>query len=470
MKKTKKFIPLLSIFLVLLVASSCGGGTSGGNGDEINVCIIEAGIGEEWLSLMADLYYEETGTTVNYYTDIGLDGNLKQSMGVGSAEEDLYLAPNTYDWISWVADDKVEPLTDIAAKKYEDGTTIESKIKEEIAPLGIVKGERYIIQLTYAPTGFVYNADLLQSLGYEEFPDTWNGLLQLCDDVLAAEKTVNGRKVMPFVWGTNTMFDLYKTLWAQGDYEKFRAYFAQDGASPDEELFLSQERLTALEAIYDLLAPDADYSTTSVTGMLGEAHLVAQEAFLQGYAAFCFSGAWFEEEMHSIIDDSTFTYSFADVPALEGNAIAVNINYPTEYFFIPSSASNPEGAKDFLYFMLREDNLIKIHQAMQTPLAFEYDTTRVEYTRWGKECQEVAENPEHRKIIAGASTTRYLSGGIRPEFMSRDPFTLMCQGNGTDKKGIKRENLNTLLIENLGKFRDSWEAAYRKAQALDELL
>ena len=88
--------------------------------------------------------------------------------------------------------------------------------------------------------------------------------------------------------------------------------------------------------------------------MLTTKHTDGYESFLRGEALMCFAGSWFESEERANISDDTFRYRFAPVPALDGNEINVNINYPTEYFFIPKNSENTEKAKKFLKYIFKD--------------------------------------------------------------------------------------------------------------------
>ena len=181
--------------------------------------------------------------------------------------------------------------------------------------------------------------------------------------------------------------------------------------------------------------------------MISATHDEAYLSFLNGNALFCFSGAWFETEMADYIDGSTFEYCFAPIPAIGSNEIALNINYPTEYFFIPKCSPNADKAKEFLKFMFREDNLIKIHNALQTPLAFEYNTSALNLTRWGREVQTVLESYKH--TVSGAASLFYQVAGLRPE-LEGTPFQKMYNGS------IARENLISLLSSDFTVKSNGW--------------
>lgn len=349
----------------------------------------------------------------------------------------------TYDWIDWVAADTIEDLTTLCDEKYDNGLSINDKIADSIKDLGKIGDHRYIIQFTYCPTGIVYNQDMLDDLfnkgiaKSKEFPTKWSDLVELVKAVSSADYRYNGNnKVYGMVWGDSDqdLMDTFKTLWAQNDYEAYQNYFRQE-ETLNTDLFINDARRKALEALYDLIDPVNGKSSTSVPNMLTTSHTDAYRDFINGDALMCFAGSWFETETSGIRDESTFNYRFAAVPAIGDNEISVNINYPTEYFFIPKNSENTEKAKQFLQFMFREDNLVKMHNALQTPLAFKYETSSLELTDWGNDVQSVM---KYKHTVSGSTSLYYLIGGLRPEIEGK-VFTEMYNGS------VNKNQLSSLL-------------------------
>lgn len=466
--KGKKFLSIGLATMFALSFAACGGGENSGNtdGKTINVMLLETGIGTEWIEQIRDEYYNETGVTVNVESDPLLEDYLTQAMGMdGEVDADLYMSGQTYEWTNWAYSGVIEDLSDVFRSEYVDGSTMESNLPTDLKTLGKIGTHRYVAQFTYAPTGIVYNNDLLQELykagkiSYNTFPTKWDDLVALAKEVAAAKYSYKGNTVQAMVWGDseNDLMDTFKTLWAQMDYSKYRAYFEQE----DElnlNLFLNDERTAALEALYDLIAPVDGKSSTSVSGMIAADHDICYTSFLNGTALFCFAGSWFETEMKDYIDADTFEYCFAPVPAVGNNEIVVNINYPTEYFFIPSCSENVETAKDFLKFMFREENLIKMHNSLQTPLASTYDTSKLTLTRWGSEVQSVM---SYKQTISGASSLFYQVAGLRPE-LEGNPFQKMFSGK------VEKANLATLLTADFDVKSRSWSDKCRLVELYRE--
>lgn len=451
--KMKRLTVVLAGMLALGGAVGCGGGgNSGGNykppvvetdwvrstdnTDDIHVGALLTGIGEEWLKKVAQAYTDETGVFVDVFFDKGIGSAINISMDTGKNLDDLYLCGNTFDWLKWAAGGKAASLEDMMDLAYPnetlpDGTsnTLRNKIKENVYELGRYDEETYIVQLTYAPTGFVYNVDVLTQLGYDKFPETWAELLQLCKDVNAAKLTnKQGKIVRPMSWG-GAVYDLndaYKTLWAQSDPAAYEEFFEYSATSPDKDAWVSDARLKGMEAIYDLLAPVNGESSNSVQGLGGSTNVESEIAFLNGLSVFCPTGAWFESEVASALGNANFTYKFAPVPVIEGGQKAVNINIPTEYFFVPQQCDNVEGAKDFLRFMFSERNLKLMHETNQTPLAFEYDDSSLALSTWGQQVMDVLDFGTH--VIAASSSEYYRVGALSARFNGPEPYMMIANG------------------------------------------
>lgn len=478
----KRLIGLLTAAMVATTAlagcsgkindSSKGNGGSGNkdydwvrstdNTDDIYVSCVTCGLGEAWLTKAAQSYEDETGVHVEVYFDPQMGQNLSQAMNINKNLDDLTISGEIYDWIKWTAQEKVECLEDIMDLEYpgetdKDGNpmTLRKKIKDSVAPLGVYDNKTYVINYTYAPTGIVYNADLFKKLGYDEFPATWAELLEACKKIIDQKPTnKNGKVIKPFSWG-GAVFDLndtYKTLWAQADIEKFKAFFAyEDKNGPSEEMFMDQSRLTALEALYDLLNPVNGKSVNALDGLGAGTNVDSEIAFLNGLSAFCPTGGWFESEVASALSNADFTYKFAAVPAVEGGTRVANINLPTEYFMIPKYSNNPEGAKDFLRYMLSEENLIMMHSENQTPSAFEYDMSKCNLNDWGKQVVEMLD--AYPNIFSAAPTSTYRIGALAPKFYAKDPYTLMATGT-IARKDLKEEVLRYEYSNRVTKWKD----------------
>ena len=468
----KKILAILLCLSLALAFTACGGKGNESypveglgdwermtdNTDDIDVTIVNAGIGQEWINNMAQAYEDDTGVHVNvsFAEDSAIQSHF--SADRESVYSDLYLTFSSYSWLTWAGTGKLYSLDEAVGMEYNDGTTIDGKMYDMFDNYGIYNGSRYILQLTYAPTGFVYNVDYLAELGYSEFPDTWDGLIQLCSDILASDLTAGSRKVMPLSFGgsVDDLNNTFRTLWAQQDPDAYQEFFNYDSSAGAPQGLLSDERLHALEAIYDLLAPKNGYSTTTLEGAASDTHINSETWFLLGYTAFCPTGAWFETEISSVLRDSEVNYAFAPVPALTDPETdqpyeqVLDINLPTEYFCIPAKCSNPEGAADLLRYMCHSVNLQKIHEMTGMPLAFDYDMKSLDLNEWQRSVTDAIS--EYRNVYALGYSDYYAVGALRTTwYKSTNPVLQILN----DK--VTRDELYDQLKEEYDFRESSWE-------------
>ncbi len=428
------------------------------NTDDIDVTIVNAGIGQRWISNMAQAYEDDTGVKVkvSFADDAAIISHFATDRT--SVYSDLYLTYATFDWTKWAANGKLYNLDATCAVKYSDGTSINDKMYDIFDDYGKYNNSRYILQYTYSPTGFVYNVDYLKTLGYDSFPATWDGLIKLCSDILNSNLKVGSRKVMPLSFGGSVcdLDNIFNTLWAQQDPQAFQEYFNYNSTSGAPAAMYGNERRIAMEAIYDLLAPQGTYSTTTLEGAASDNNVDSESWFLLGYTAFCPTGAWFESEIASVLRDSDVNYAFAPVPALakaDGSGYydrVLGINLPTEYFAIPAKADNPEGAADFVRYLCHEENLKKTHETTGMPLAFEYSLTGLELNNW----QQTIVNAliSYKNIYPFGYSNYYLVGALRTGwYMSNDPFLMML-----NNKIKKDEITKKILTEEYNVRNESW--------------
>ena len=468
----KKILAVLLCLSLALAFTACGGKGNESypveglgdwermtdNTDDIDVTIVNAGIGQEWINNMAQAYEDDTGVHVNvsFAEDSAIQSHFASDRE--SVYSDLYLTFSSYSWLTWAGTGKLYSLDEAVGMEYNDGTTINGKMYDMFEEYGMFNGSRYILQFTYAPTGIVYNVDYLAELGYDSFPTTWSGLLQLCRDILSSDLKAGSRKVMPLSFGgsVDDLNNWFRTLWAQQDPDAYQEFFNYNDTSGAPQGLLSDERLHALEAIYDLLAPANGYSTTTLEGAASDTHINSETWFLLGYTAFCPTGAWFETEISSVLRDSEVNYAFAVLPSLNDPETnqpyeqVLDINLPTEYFCIPAKCSNPEGAADLLRYMCHEVNLQKIHEMTGMPLAFDYDMESLDLNEWQRSVTDAI--GEYRNVYALGYSNYYAVGALRTAwYKSSNPVLQILN----DK--VTRDGLYDQLKEEYDFRESSWE-------------
>ncbi len=481
---------LISIFLSLTLAAglsvaaltSCGdsGSTNSGNGGnsgrpaesiteseqdeyyksfdpadypvkgDVSVTVQMCGVGKEWITDLAANYKKITGITVKVKESQDATAELTNKFATGAGLSDLY-----FDWSSlsemytWASKGYLEELTDLVGEvaEYRDDT---------LALIGQYKEKTYTMPFAYQPTGFVYNQDYLDRIdsygAYKkgEWPKTWQGLLDLCAATKNSNLKVGAVKVMPYVFpGTLATYTpyIFNSLWKSEDPEGFNAYWSQNDATKNgfkKELLVTEATEKVMQAMRDLINPQLRkgskteyYPANVVNGSTGINHTKAQTQFLNGAAVFCLSGSWFENEMKETLDENS-SYHFGTFPVLtEGNKAASYITAsPSEHFTVPKSASNAAGGKQFLKFILQKQNVIRIVNKVQIPLAYKYDNSEVKLGTWGEEVHEAVVNTVSANPFTSSDV---MHSGALTVFGNGEPMLLMGTKGYSAKKIIEDE-------------------------------
>ncbi len=454
----KKLAALLLALFTLIGVAGCTTTGGGGNSNQLFVTIWLAGFGEEWIQEMASDFEAETGIDVDVYADASVTTGITQAFGLDKADnyDDLYFAPVTNEWLSWAASGKMADLSSAMATPEREG----------YEKLGVYEGKKYVMNFAHAPIGFVYNHDYLTELGYESFPSTWDGLIEYCNAINGSDLTCNGQKVKPFSYGgtVSDINNLFKCLWAQGNGgEDFRLFFSQNSTSPVRDAYVNDSILGAMNALYDLLAPTGDagegYASNAVSGCASMNNVQSETSFLNGYSAFTISGSWFLNEVSSTIEGSDVDFRFANIPNIDADEkeMTAVMNVPAEVFFVPEKAYHKDNAIEFLKFLTREDNLVRMHQMLNTPLAYRYDMSEEEendLSDWGKQVNAVVENS--RCELPASDSLYFWAGALNAPFRASTGAALDFYDLIT-KNTYAKSDFNTVMEDSWLGIQENWE-------------
>ena len=422
----KKYIMslLITILLVCLLVG-CGGNNNSskpnGNGDkkwqgeELFISARKAGYGQ-WLDDYATLFEDETGCEVNIVWDPNMNQTVRNIFNSSQyVLSDLYFGGVSDLWYKWAKDGL---LYDI------DG--FDDLLQDEYKDLGTYNNKRYTLSAIASPLGFVYNQDLLDKIesngAYVKgvFPETFEGLMDLCEAVNNSGLKVGNNDVKPMSWGgkVNELNEIFRVFWAQGNGgQDYTDYTNERGDVPTERLFKNNKSLiNALTAMCELIASDGSYSVNSVKGCLELDNIDQQKKFLNGESVFCMTGGWFEVEMKDYITDESPKYCFANIPLYdtEETVRTALINIPVEVFFVPKKAINPDIAVDFLKFVFSKENATSIHKKLGSPLTIKYEFTEDDYNAlssdFAKQVTDVVKNC--KPVLKFANNPMCMVGGV----------------------------------------------------------
>lgn len=426
--------------------TACGGrnGKAGVNGS-IDVTYYEGGTGKEWIETIAADFEKETGIAVNLTPDPMATENARTLLESGRNLPDLMFILYT-NWTQYVQNDWLADMDDLYdgtfSASYElngethtisslyatAGSTVftDSGLTENVTLKDILIDDfenygysaktvtsdkhYYILSWTAPCTGFVYNVDLLKSVGYDNPPATEAELKDCCNKLVA-------KGVSPFAWGGGEMgyWDFpVETWWAQySGVEKWHDFYNFESAA----VYDDEGRTQALRLWQDLIVdPDTGAFINSIDKPMGKDHNDAQRAFVTGQAAFAPTGSWIETEVKDFIRPG-FQMRMMSVPAVEGaktkdgQIIRVQNTSAGDFACIPKEAKNIEGAKAFLAFMNRPRYVDYFSRVTGIPRAFNYKPSQIEgISDFAQSCFDLFETSE--LMFIDSSSPMYTYAGL----------------------------------------------------------
>lgn len=447
----KFFVKAVAVVLSLVSAVgmvACGDTTDTEKGKTVYVEASLAGWRRQWLDGVAEKYTEKTGVKVEINWDSNLSTQIANTMEINSNMSDLYYVNMSGGGseFKWNLQGKLESLNDVYERDNGAGKKIVDTIESGFENSGVYDGKRYAAYIGGGYDCLIYNPDILIAAGWKNddgtckrFPDTVDELIEMFEMIEKANLTSsNGKKVKPFVYtgqyySISHLFDAFEAQY--GGIEEYNAFYQHsDKTAPNESNYTKKSTKVAFENLKKIMAVNQDGTPKYVLeGAASMSHTDAQTAFLNGYAAVCTTGTWFENEMGQIISGSTTKYEIAAFPLAadengsygkaEENLIDTNgekvpsnmkkyniKGFAGSPFFIPTKAKNKEGAKDFLAYVLSEESLRYMHEQMGNKLGFNYNTENLELSAWANKI--AANDSVTITAVKGSNNPLYLAGAL----------------------------------------------------------
>ena len=410
------------IACVLLASSTLSIAACGGTGqqgdDTVYITASLAGYRKQWLEGVAEKYTEQTGVTVEIEWDSNLMSNVSNVFDIQTNMSDIYYLNTTgaTQTMTWYVTGKLESLNEVFEADNGSGMTIAESVRDEFKQAGVYKGVHYSLPMTNGFKALVYNPDYLEAVGWNHFPDTVDEFAKFCDDINASDlKAPDGTKVKPLVWSGiyTSMSDVVTVMEGQyGGQAEWDAYYGQNGDAPDYNLYHRKSVEVSYDNLQKIMKPDGSgVSLNSLDGSMAKTHTEAQTAFLNGYAAVCTSGSWFETEMGAVTagkkyklgkfplaadENGNYAKEGHSMTKIDPNGPDAPSNYKKfktseldgDCMLIPKKAANKQGAKDFMKFMLREENLRYMHEQAGSPFKYKYSYDGLELSAWEQEVME----------------------------------------------------------------------------------
>lgn len=227
------------------------------------------------------------------------------------------------------------PLDDYIEK---DGINPEDVFVDGTMDEQVYQDKTYAFPISANVDALYYNKDLLKAGGYDAPPKTMEELQEMSSKLTTVEDgevTQLGAPLVPnsYWWECMTFAD-GSTFGTPGDLEI------------DNEGF--RKALSWLESYVKEFGSDAVNSFVTS----GQAKVnSAQDPFLSGKEALRIDGPWF----YKMAEDSGVNFGLAMLPSYESEGDKTYNYIATSNFYIPTTASNPDGAWDFLKYITMGD-------------------------------------------------------------------------------------------------------------------
>lgn len=310
----------------------------------LDVLMWDVGWGDEYALNALEIYKAlYPGVTIEYQ-GVQRIPEIAQPRFVSGDPPDVIEATQL-DRPSLAADGQLSDLSDVlAAPAYDTpGATLGDTLRPGTQVDAVLDGVPFAVNFSYGLQGVWYNAVTMSENGWE-FPETWEGMLALCEEIkasgVAAPWTYQGQYP---VYVSTVMWEM---IWKNGGIE---AMANIDNLQPDAW------RQDAVRAAVEGLAqlPERDLIMSGTEAL---SHTDSQAQWLQGKAVFIPCGSWLENEMKEVIP-AEFEMTFAPVPA-QGTAVPFTgvSTFSGQPFVVPTEANNVSGGKEFIRLLCSVEN------------------------------------------------------------------------------------------------------------------
>lgn len=333
---------VLSVTALALTGCGAGGGTAGASSDELTVLVEGGGLAE--LQPIADLYKEETGTTVKL-VELPYDGlydRIQTELGSGSVSFDI--AALDAIWLSAFADG-VQPLDDLFTEEVKSdlfpGLVAEAQIDDTYVGMPIFTNSEilyYRTDLFEDPTNM---SDFETEFGYPLAPPTtWE---QYTDVAKFFTRDTDGDGEID-LYGTDVK-GAVETEWLATVSQAGEEQMVLDPAS-GEVTIDSAEHLEALD-FYTSLLPYAPAGASQLDWA------GSQNLFYQGQLAMMrFWGHAYTQTP----EDAAVAGKIGAAPMIGGPGGVAGVP-GAWYLSVPTATEKQDQAKDFIAFAFEHNEL-----------------------------------------------------------------------------------------------------------------
>lgn len=202
-----------------------------------------------------------------------------------------------------------------------------------------IDGQSYAIPFRYDGSGIYYNVDMLKAAGYETFPETWDGMLEMSAKLKESGTTA-------FCWPlgnqANAVTRLVQQLYTYGG-----TVLTEDQKTC---LLNSEEAKKALSAIKETI--DLGYASAS---SLEVDNTIMRDMFGNGQIAFNLSGPFDVDTL--VAEYPELNFATATIPGIDGMGVTTANGWCV---VMSSGCDNKVEAARFLQYITTPDNQIRL--------------------------------------------------------------------------------------------------------------
>lgn len=527
MKKSKRIISNVLV-LSLLATTALGAVACGGGGKEgvLSIAAFEGGNGGTYAQALADGFKKyHSDIEVDVLCDPTVPESAATALESKSSDVDVYMINGVN--IGALCENTVgglENLNDVFTSKpkaaAEEGSkTIEQLIDKNFLPSMKYGGDfaeyennYYAIPTGSNPVGLVLNKTALDNVlgaGNWTAPRTSNELIELCDAVQLADKTVKidgeDHAVYPMIYAGNAV-EYWRYLWYcwQAQYDGAEAFHEAQACKIDgeyvQDAYFSLGKEKAMGVLETLITRENDYCHKD---SMSNKHTVSQKYFMQGRATMMCTGDWIENEtgteykpdlmmikapilsdvadligltgtaaekdlaLRDLVDkidageteDSRLTEANFDKLVEARNVVFTLAN--SQIAVIPSTSVNKDLAKDFLRFMYSREGFeifLNSTKGSRLPVAdYKPSTSFISsMTVFGKSVYDIAESSPNY-IFTNTNDPIRFRAGLEEFLANEEPETAMG-------KTTNAVSAATYFSTEKGLLSDMWSALMRQVQ------
>lgn len=338
----KKKVALFLAALFCLPAGGCGGNRVGNDDQTLEIYVLEAGYGREWLDALIEAFEEQDWVREKYPNLTVAVPNPNREWSYAPNRIRAGAAVNTCDLMFGIDLQSVFSERDNNGQPYlEDlGDVYDSDVPGEGVKFGekvidsfnqsnafydkdLQKNVYYAVTWAAGMDGILYNDAYFQQYGWE-IPLTTDELVQLCDTIKSSgmKSEITGNEVYAFVQSSNTAYwrFMFPLWWAQYEgYENYQNYYrGVVNDHLDSSVVRQTGRLRSLQCIETFLSGDNGYLHESAGALQ---YRDAQVRFLMGEGVFQVNGDWFNLEMAADME----VYTSAEIKIMRTPVISTII-------------------------------------------------------------------------------------------------------------------------------------------------